>query len=372
MLIELAMRNLKRTKVRSTLAVIGIIIGVMAISSIGIFGESLKAVVLENFKDIANEVIVTPDYTHGYTYIDSKTVERLKRIPYVYEVIPIKRQSALISYKDKKTYATIYGIEEKDVKSLFKLEKGSYRGCIVGSNIADYFKLKIGGKIRINDKEFRVGGVLRKEARFDINPNFAVFISVKDFDKIFKSKKEYEFVIVKTRSLSDVDKVREFVNKVINKRESKVSVFEIKMIIERINSILSKWTLFLMAIAGVSLLVAGVSILNIMLMSTIERTREIGLLRAIGAYRETILKIFLLEALILGLIGSLIGGALSFIGGYVIDLLILKTAKYVFQPSSLLYVFVGISFGIATALVSALYPAWKASRLEPIQALRYE
>ncbi|WP_456328591.1 ABC transporter permease [Archaeoglobus sp.] len=370
MLIELALRNLARTKVRSILAMTGIVIGVMAISSIGIFGESLKGVVLENFKGVANEVIVTPDYTHGYTSIDERTLEKLERIPYA-EVIPVKSDSALVVYKDKKTYLTVYGMNERDVK-IFKLEKGSYKGCLVGSNVADYFKLRIGSKIEIKGKEFRVSGILRQEARFDVNPNFAVILPAKDFDKVFNKKKEYSMVIVKVKSLEDVDKIKEYVGKVINRREKKVSVFEMKIILERIKDVFGKMTQFLMAIAGVSLLVAGISILNIMLMSTIERTKEIGLMRAIGAYRETILKIFLTEALILGLIGSVVGGFLSFLGGYAIDMLILKTAKYVFQFSSLLYVLVGIGFGITTALVSALYPAWKASRLEPIQALRYE
>jgi putative ABC transport system permease protein len=370
MLIELALRNLARTKVRSTLAVIGIIIGVMAISSIGIFGESLKGVVLENFRDVANEVIVTPDYTHGYTSIDERTLEKLERIPYA-EVIPVKSDSALVSYKDKRTYVTVYGMDEEDIK-MFKLEKGSYKGCLVGSSVAEYFKLRIGSKIEIKGKEFRVGGILRQEARFDVNPNFAVILSTKDFDRVFNKKNEYTMVIIKVKRLEDVERVKDYVKKVVNRKDSKVSVFEMKMILERIEEVFGQMTLFLMAIAGVSLLVAGISILNIMLMSTIERTKEIGLMRAIGAYRETILKIFLTEALILGLIGSIIGGALSFVGGYAIDMLILGTAKYVFQLSSLLYVFVGIGFGIITALVSALYPAWKASRLEPIQALRYE
>jgi len=370
MLIELALRNLSRIKVRSILALIGIVIGVMAISSIGIFGESLKNVVLENFKDIANEIIVTPDYTHGYTSIDKRTLEKLERIPYA-DVIPIKSDSALVSYKDKKTYLTVYGINEKDVK-MFELEKGSYKGCLVGSNVAEYLKLRIGSKIEIKGRKFRVGGILKQEARFDINPNFAVILPVKEFDDIFNKKNEYSMVIIKVKSLNDIERVKDYVKKVINRKESKVSVFEMKLIIDRINNIFNKMTLFFMAIAGVSLLVAGISILNIMLMSTMERIKEIGLMRAIGAYRETILKLFLLEALILGLIGSLIGGALSFLGGYAIDMLILKSAKYVFQPTSLLYVFLGISFGIVTALISALYPAWKASRLEPIQALRYE
>jgi len=370
MLVELALRNLKRTKVRSILAIVGIVIGVMAISSIGIFGESLKATILENFKDVANEVIVTPDYTHGYTSIDQKDVKKIKSIPYAEIVIPVKSESALVSYKDKRTYLTVYGMDLKDAKEIFKLESGSYRNCLVGEKVASFFELRVGGKITIEEKEFRVGGIIKAEARYDINPSFAVILPLRDFDKIFKS--DYKIVIVKVESIEDIERFKEAVEKTINKRDSKVSVFEMRTIIEMINKAFWQVTLFLMAIASVSLLVAGVSILNIMLMSTIERTREIGIMRAIGAYRETILKLFLMEAIILGLIGSSIGGVLSFVGGYAIDMLILKTAKYVFQPPSILYVIMGVSFGIITALISALYPAWKASRLEPIQALRYE
>ncbi len=374
MYLELAKRNLERTKVRSALAVVGIVIGVMAIASIGIFGESLKASVLENFKDLANEVIVTPAYSKGYTEIDKNDITKLKKTSYAECVIPVKVDQLIVSYKKSKLYNTIYGMNEKDVERLFDVKDGSIKlkgSCVIGYKIAKDKNLRIGYKIRVGDKEFRIAGILKDAGqRFDINPDFAIFLSTKDFEKI--SDKGYKMVIVKVGNLENVNLLKEFIDKSINARKQKVNVFELKIIIDRINDVFSKINTFLMAIAAVSLLVAGVSILNIMLMSTIERTKEIGIMRAIGAYRQTILKIFLLEALILGVVGSSIGSILSILGGYAIDMLVLGSAKYVLAPSTALYVAEGFFVGITTAVLSGLYPAWKASKFEPIEALRYE
>jgi putative ABC transport system permease protein len=257
---------------------------------------------------------------------------------------------------------------------LFEAEEGNIklRGyCVVGKSLAERFKLRVGSKIIVEGEEFRVSAILKEEgARFDVNPNNALILSISDFDRIFDTK--YSMVIVKVKDIKDINAFKESIEKSVNSREKKVSVFELRMILERINEAFRQITLFLMAIAGISLLVAGVSILNIMLMSTLERTKEIGVMRAIGAYRETILRIFLLEALILGLIGSITGGLLSVAGGYAIDMLILGSAKYLLTPTTVLYILEGITFGIITALLSGLYPAWKASKLEPIEALRYE
>ncbi|WP_202318772.1 ABC transporter permease [Archaeoglobus neptunius] len=374
MYFELAKRNLERAKVRSLLAVVGIFIGVMAVSAIGIFGESLKATVLSNFEDVANELIVSPNAQEGYRYIAEKDINAIKKLPYVDTAIAIKSDYLLVEAKKRRAYMVVYGMDEKDVGEMFKAEKGVIRlkgSCVIGKRIADAAKIRVNSKIAINGREFRVSAILEDSgARFDINPNSAIFLSPKDFEKV--SNAGYTMVIVRAESIEKVEKLKKEIEKRLNSRDEKVVVFDLKIILDRIEEAFSQINTFLMAIASISLLVAGVSILNIMLMSTIERTKEIGVMRAIGAYRTTILRIFLLEALILGIIGSVTGGMLSIIAGYLIDYAILKDVTYVFQPSTLLYIILGFSVGVATSIISGLYPAWKASRLEPIEALRFE
>ena len=127
-----------------------------------------------------------------------------------------------------------------------------------------------------------------------------------------------------------------------------------------------------MAIGGISLIVAGVSIFNVMMMSVMERYREIGILRSIGTKKAEVRSMFIYESLILGISGSVTGGILSFIGGYAAIALILHDTSYFFTFSSLIQVPYGMAFGIATSMLSGLYPAWKASELKPIDALRHE
>jgi putative ABC transport system permease protein len=109
-----------------------------------------------------------------------------------------------------------------------------------------------------------------------------------------------------------------------------------------------------------------------MLMSVTERIKEIGVIRSIGTQKREVRRMFLYEALILGLIGSSIGGVLSLIGGYAVSMVMLQTTEYLFVPSSLVYIVYGVGFGLGTSLVSGFYPAWKASNLNPIEALRHE
>ncbi|MFY9750635.1 MAG: FtsX-like permease family protein, partial [Methanoregula sp.] len=131
-------------------------------------------------------------------------------------------------------------------------------------------------------------------------------------------------------------------------------------------------TTFVTAIGGISMIVAGVSIFNIMMMSVNERIKEIGIMRSIGTQKKEVMSMFIYEAAIIGVIGSLIGGVLSVLGGYAISALMLKTTEYLFTVSSMMSVVEGVGFGIIISILCGLYPAWQAANLSPIDALRHE
>jgi putative ABC transport system permease protein len=231
----------------------------------------------------------------------------------------------------------------------------------------------VGSRIAVGDKGvLRVSGILEERGMgFDINPDYGIVVSEEWYADAY-GVTDYDMVVVKVRDLDQIDAIKQSIEDSLNRRETVVNVIDTRMILETIFTAFSSISTFMTVIGGISLIVAGVSILNIMMMSVTERIKEIGVMRSIGTQRKEVRRMFLYEALILGLIGSSIGGVLALLAGYLISSLMLQTTRYLLVPSSLVFIVYGVSFGIATSLLSGLYPAWKASNLNPIEALRHE
>ncbi len=377
MYVELAKRNLKRHAFRTILAAIGIIIGVIAISSMGILGNSLKLSVSGSLGDVGNEIVLYPAY--GETVITKKQVDELSKVGDIEHIIPVQSNAAKAEYKSESIFTNVYGIEKDGLFNLVELGDGHFlrsgsTDCVIGASLAENLDLELGNRLTVKDSQFRVVGIL-KESGFGLalNPDGATFITPQAYKKLYEDVDDgYNTVIVKVKSLDDVEKVAASIEERLNKKDEVVTVLVTGTILKSIDDIFNSISLFLVGIGSISLLVAGVSILNVMLMSTMERTKEIGIMKAVGASRNEILKMFMLEALFLGVVASLIGGVLSFGGGFVVNILILKDASYLFAPSSILYIVAGVVFGIVTSLAGGMYPAWKASNMRPLDALRYE
>jgi putative ABC transport system permease protein len=381
---EFAKRNVRLHWLRSLLAIIGIIIGVTAIVSMGILGNSLVLAISDSLSTVGDSVIVTPHVGGGSFSMGSaseriteRQLEQIKRAVAPDITIPVYSGSARMKVGTKDTAGVVYGLRPDDIPVLLEVEQGSYlrgsSGAMAGARFAKENDLRVGSRITIKDKgTLRVVGILKERGMgFDINPDYGIVVEDKWYQQAY-GQKDYDMVIVKVRDISRIEETKKVIEKQLNRRETVVDVIDTKAILETILDTFGRISTFTTAIGGISLIVAGVSILNIMMMSVTERIREIGVLRSIGTLRKEVMSMFLFEALILGIIGSLIGGVLSIIGGYAVSLLMLRTSEYLFVPSSMVYVLYGVAFGIGTSLLSGLYPAWKASNLNPIEALRHE
>ncbi|PWR75598.1 ABC transporter permease [Methanospirillum stamsii] len=382
---SLAVRNLHIHWLRSILAAIGIIIGVVAISSMGILGNSLVLSVSESLTDVGDSVVVTPHVSFGgfgaqgtNEGISDRQLEQIRRASGNNEVVPVYTGGDRIRIGKDILAASVYGIEPQDISTLLDLETGQFlrgaSGVMVGSKLAKDNNLAVGSRILIGREEsgVRVVGILKERGMgFDISPDNAIFASQQWYET-FYNVSEYDQVIVKVKNLNEIEQVKDSIDAQLNRREDEVDVYDTKAILETILDTFGKISTFTMAIGGISLVVAGVSIFNVMMMSVMERYREIGILRSIGTKRAEVRSMFIYESLILGVSGSLIGGIMSFIGGYAAIALMLQETSYLFEISSLIQIPYGMLFGIATSILSGLYPAWKASDLRPIEALRHE
>ncbi|MDR9816439.1 MAG: ABC transporter permease [Candidatus Methanoculleus thermohydrogenotrophicum] len=377
---DLARRNVSRHWLRSSLAVIGIVIGVVAIASMGILGNSIGLMFNDMITDVGDTIIVSPAMSSGTTAFTERQVNDIARAAGSNRVIPFASTFDTITVGETKSGAMIYAIPAGDIPFLLEKEAGTYpretgAGCMIGSKLAANSKktgLKLGARVQIGDETLRVTGVLKERGMgFDINPDYAIVVPYRWYSNHY-DEDEYDQVIVKVRDINDLDRVKKAIEEKMNRREDVVNVMDTKVILESVFAAADSITVFLMGIGAISLIVAGVSILNVMMMSVTERIKEIGVLRSIGTRRSEVMRMFIYEAMIIGIAGAIIGGVLSFCTGYLMTVVLVGSPEYLFNPTSLLYIVFGMAFGIITSVASGLYPAWKAAHLNPIQALRHE
>jgi len=396
---QLSVRSVRLHFLRSVLAALGIVIGVVAIASMGMMGANMTLSVTEELSSMANILVVRPDIGFGGGGGDrpvmagmspSSTEEMItedqfrdiEQIAGKYGLVyAVNSRSDRIEMGDSKGRSTIYGLDPAVFPEIFTLADGAFpkstSSVMIGPDLADRFGLTLGSKLDIGEENetttVRVVGILEERGMsMDLNTDSAIIGSEKLFFGIYGGEGEYDQVNVVLDDINDATAVNTEITAQLNKKEDQVSVQDSSRMLENITATLGTMTSFVMAIAGISLLVAAVSIFNVMMMSVTERIREIGILRSIGTQKTEIRKMFIYEAGILGVIGAVIGAVLSLAIGYVVVLAMVGSTDYFFTPESLLYVPFGMAVGIVICIVSGVYPAWSASNLDPIEALRSE
>ena len=368
--VSMASRNLRRNRVRTVLAVLGVCIGVLAVAALGIFGNVLALGAEDAIGDIGTQVVVSPNADAGVESLSNADVAAVRRAVGEPAVVPLYSDSATVTRQGDQTFATVYGIEEPALAyeaAEGRLPERHRQGAILGAGIAEDLGVGAGDTVRIAGSQVRVIAVLVESQTFSpVAPDDAVFLPESAF-----SADGYAQALVISDSGEEARAAADAIRESVNAREDRVDLFELAALVDEINEFFGLLSTFLLGLGGISLVVAGVSILNVMLMSTVERRQEIGVMRAVGVTRRDVLRVLLAEAGLIGAIGAAAGTLLTvlLVAGLVVGAEEVDAALAL-DPTNGYYLLLALAFGVGVGIVSGAYPAWKAANERPVEALR--
>ena len=389
---SIALGNLKHRGIRTWLTMLGIFIGIAAVVSLISMGAGLREAITGQFSSLSADRLIIQNAETGFGPPGSNAIKKLtehdikiiESVDSVINVIPRILRLVRTEYNGvlKFSYAVSLPKDNKQIESVYssfsitessgKLLNADDNGKILLGNdfIEDNFygkQLRVGSKIFIQGKDFEVIGFIKKTSTFQINS--AIFMIEGDLEKILSINNEYDLIVAQVS-----EKIE---RKLRQDRKEKIGEedFTIQTPIQAlgtINTILNIINIIVSGIAAISLLVGGLGIANTMYTSVLERTREIGTMKAVGAKNKDILTIFLIESGLLGLIGGIIGALLGLGFAYTASLGVNAFFKSdIFVPQfSLPLLLVAIAFSFVIGIVSGVLPALQASKLKPTEALR--
>ena len=399
----LAIKNIRERKSRVFLTLLGIAIGIMAIVSLMAIGEGMNSAVTGELSSLSDMIIVTSsDISIGATgagttggtgeYFNDRDIDDISRINGIRTMSSMLFSKIIVEYNNENQIVSALGIEPKSMSNIFGidflgLESGSFMDendqnkCIIGYNIAhEYFdtEITVGNKIEINNKNFVVNGIYNKQGEgMSTETDDYIHLTLRDFKRI-TGQENISGIMIRVYNVDNVEYVAEEIEYLIGENhgdEDFANAITMTSIIESIQNVLSIIQAVLIAIAGIALIVASIGIMNTMLTSVLERTHEIGIMKAIGARNSDILYIFLMEGLLISLIGGIIGIMLGIIGSYAFSFLtsgFMGPAPSISPVISIVSIILAVGVSMFVGIISSIYPARKAAKMSPIEAVRYE
>ena len=407
-----SLNMLLHSKLRNWLTIVGIVIGVAAVVAIISIGQGLQQNVQSQIGGLGQDTLTISAGSEralgrgggdvsitNPKHLSKKDIQTLKLISGVKSINGIVSGRADVSYNSENTSLSLQGLDTGLFKEFVttSLQSGRYfsqgevGSVIIGNKVATgIFRNSIGAgyTLKIGNKPFRIVGILSSSSGFGNSDN-VIYISEKNARDILANKidlKSDEFSSIQVK-VEDVNFINETATKIdaalINSRHSNpdkkdFSISSPLALQERFSQITSSITIFLGVIAAVSLLVGAIGVANTMFTSVLEKTKDIGIMKAIGARNIDILLLFLFNSGMLGLVGGLIGvafGALisSILPSVFSSGLGLPGGRGSFKTSlSFSLLFFSLLFSIIIGMISGAIPAYRASKLKPVDALRYE
>jgi len=395
----LALKNLRHKGLRSWLTILGIFIGIAAVVALISLGQSLRESVTGQFGSLSVDKLTIQNSGTGFGPPGSTAIRKLNQhdidvinsVSGIDEVIPRLIRIVNVEYNkevkynyiasmpnNKKQLDIIYStfdLQAESGKKLTEIDKGK---VLLGYDFFNLFSKRIqaGSNIIIQGKSFQVVGILQKGSTFIINS--AIMMLEEDMTSLLNINDEYDVIVVQVSDKNKINEVAKSIEKKLRKDrgekegEEDFSVQTPIQSLEAVNIILNIINLIVAGIAAISLLVGGIGIANTMYTSVLERTREIGVMKSIGAKNSDVLWIFLIESGLLGLAGGVMGALI----GLGMALLIAKIASsaisslnFVVQINWGLF-FGAILFSFVVGIASGILPAIQASKLNPVEALR--
>jgi len=396
-----ALRALFANTFRALLTMLGVIIGVGAVITMVAIGEGAQQATVDRIQALgSNLLFVSPGAARGggrvvmtagssirLTAEDARAIA--ERSPAVEAVVPELSRSAQVKYENKNWGTRIIGtVPEYEWVRNFAVERGRYftraeqRGvakvCLLGTTVAQNLFADadpIGARVRINGQAFNVIGILEPKGQSGwSNPDDQIIVPLPTAQRRLYGVDYLSQVTVKvarpeemSTAFLDIERILRREHRLREEQDNDFTIRNQADIIATFQETQETFTILLAGIAAVSLVVGGIGIMNVMLISVTERTREIGIRKAVGARRRDILSQFLIESVVISVLGGVIGIGVGLVTSFVITTYgewILLISPQAIGVSFLFALLVGIFFG--------LYPAWKASAADVIDALRYE
>jgi putative ABC transport system permease protein len=366
----MAWRNLGRNRVRTALATLGILIGVVAIASLGMATAAIQQQATANLEGISNEVTISAGPDNPNDGISADQVDDIERLAGDATVVPERSNATTLSARNgAETRVSVTALTKAD--AMYNVSQGSISnrlrsGALLSQADARRLGIEVGDPVTYDGQLYRVQGILSSSQGLGGQSQVLVLpLSAMD------DQNHYDSVTVLTTSGQSVEALTADIESSFNTADEEiVRVRNFASVQQNVGSFLGTLRVGLLGIGSISLVVASVAILNVMLMSTVERRGEIGVLRAVGITRGEVLRMILTEAMFLGVIGGVLGVVVSVGIGVVLFEFLVGNPLNAFRWQSAQYLLYGMLFAVVASTISGLYPAWKAANERPVEALR--